>query len=167
MTWLRNSILIVCILILALPDAKAQNGADSQTLIDLKATLRSGDTGALTAFWKKIETNAVPLVEAHPHDDSSRVTFLFRGDPTVSSVRLSSGLNALLIDGIEPDFSSLGTLAQVPETDLWYISFVLGNDIRIPYLFEISGNQKEGAPTEVLDPHLSIEPHHDSGIALK
>lgn len=67
----------------------------------------------------------------------------------MESVRLASNLNALLIDGIAVDFGALGAMARVPGTDVWYRSFRLRNDVRVPYRFEVA---RGDSTVTVLDP---------------
>jgi len=122
----------------------------SPTLRTLTTSITTGKTDALETFWYKVEENGTPLVEEHTHKDSSLVTFLYRGSQDVQTIRLSSGLNALLVDGITPDFDALGRMTHLPGTDIWYLSFVVSKQLRVSYYFEATG--LDSVAPKVLDP---------------
>ncbi|MDP3909407.1 MAG: alpha/beta hydrolase-fold protein [Gemmatimonadales bacterium] len=77
---------------------------------------------------------------------------MYRGGPAVRSVRLSSGLSALLIEGIAPDLHAVGRMQRLTGTDVWYLSFVVGRDLRVSYRFEVVATPSESTATDVLDP---------------
>lgn len=90
-------------------------------------------------FWSRVEEEGTPLVDtASAPPGHATVTFVYRGGPDVRSVRLASNLGALLIEGVTPDFDSLGEMRRVPGSDVWYLSFRLRNDVRAPYRFEVA-----------------------------
>jgi enterochelin esterase family protein len=66
-------------------------------------------------------------------------------------VRLSSGLNALLIKGIEQDFKAIGKMQNLGSTDLWYLSMVVSRDVRVSYRFELTGGNEV---RDSLNPHI-------------
>lgn len=150
----------------------------SPTLARLSAAVGSAGTdatGAISDFWTRMEADGAPLVERSQAPGHSLVTFVFQGKEDIEGVRLDSNLVALLVDGVTVDFESLGRMEWLPETDVWYLTFRLRNDIRIPYRFEVTrvattGSEPAGAaeverldapeagrPTSstetVLDPH--------------
>lgn len=125
------------------PPAGAQQGpvegrAASPRLMALAARVALGESGAIDGFWRELEQHGAPLVEADPATPGhSIVTFVARGGPGVLRIRLDSNLTVLLAAGslLPPD--SLGWLERLGETDVWYRSFRLRNDTRVPYRFEI------------------------------
>ena len=64
-----------------------------------------------------------------------------RGGEETNSVRLSSGLNALL-KGVEQDFKAIGKMQRMGSTDLSYLSMVVSRDVRVSYRFELA----DGSP---------------------
>lgn len=131
--------------------AQDQQAPASPRLRALATATVAGRAEALEEFWRNVGQNGAPLVEP-TNRDSSLVTFVYRGDPGVRSVRLASGLNSLLIGGIEPDFEALGRMHRLTGTDLWYLSFVVGRDLRVSYRFEVVETTSADTSTEVLDP---------------
>jgi enterochelin esterase family protein len=116
---------------------------------DLTASVAHGNTGAEASFWGEVGETGTPLVQAAEQVGYSIVTFVYRADSSVDAVRLDSNLNALLIEGIVQDFDSLGAMNRVPGANVWYLSFRLRNDVRVPYRFEVG--RGDSTATE-LDP---------------
>jgi enterochelin esterase family protein len=153
MTQSARSLLIAGIAMLGgLADTvRAQPQADpaSPMVRSLTTASAAGRPTAVAAFWTRVAQAGAPLVEAHTHRDSSLVTFVFRGDSTVRSVRLVSGLNAVLVDGIAADFAALGEMARLAGTDVWYLTCVVGRDVRVSYRFAVTTARDSG--TEIVD----------------
>lgn len=144
--------LLLFLLTLCIPPAlRAQQGAvdglqASPILSDWAARLASSDPEAEDGFWQMVRDAGVPLVEPDPsRADHSIVTFLARGGPEVDRMRVDSNLTALLVDGsfLLPD--SLGWMRRLEGTDVWYRSFRLRNDIRVPYRLATYGGEVEPA----------------------
>lgn len=147
-------------------DAQQRGFVDSlaaPALEELEAGVRSGDGEAAVRFWDRVEREGTPIVEDAAVPGHSLVSFVFRGGSDVRGVRLDSNLSALLIDGVETDFESLGTMQQMEGTDAWFLTFLLRNDVRVPYRFEVT---REDTTETVLDPwnQASWEPEQ-SGLA--
>jgi enterochelin esterase-like enzyme len=94
----------------------------------------------LDDFWLRIATQGTPLIEPLAVQGQSLVTFVYRGNAQTQSVQFVSGLNALHIEGIVSDFGSLGTMHRVPDTDVWFLSFEVGDDLRATYSFAVTDN---------------------------
>jgi len=139
--------------------AQDQETPASPALRALVESMDAGEPGVLDAFWRAVEQAGTPLVEAYAHEDSSLVTFLYRGEPALQSVRVSSGLNALLIEGIEPDFDSMGRMRRLPGSDLWYLSLVVGRDLRVSYRMEVAKATSDSAAAEVAEVLDPLNPH--------
>lgn len=137
--------------------------AASPRLSDLARRVADGEPEAEARFWTRAAGEGTPVVETlRDAPGHSLVSFVFRGDPETRAVRLESNLNALLIDGIETDLSSLGSLRRIPGSDVWYRSFRLRNDLRVPYRFEVI--RGDSTPHRVLDPSNPVvwEPEESS-----
>lgn len=148
------ALVIVALAALAAPTPAQQAGPDgappSPTLTGLGVALERGDQDGLSAFWTRVERRGTPLVEGGGQAGHSLVTFLHRGGPDVEAVRLDSNVNALLIDGVAPDFGALGAMERLTDSDVWFLTFRLRNDVRVPYGFEVTRAGAE--PERVLDP---------------
>jgi enterochelin esterase family protein len=118
----------------------------------LTVSAAGAEAGVVTSFWASVEEAGAPLVNPAAVPGHTVVTFVYRGDPSVEAVRLESNLNALLIDGITIDFGSLGAMARVPGTDVWYRSFRLRNDVRVPYRFEVTRGDSTVTEMDPLNP---------------
>jgi enterochelin esterase family protein len=134
--------------------AAAQGAPTSPTIEELETRSRAGDTGAVRAFWETVAERGAPIVErAGP--GRSVVTFVFRGGGDVTDVRVESGLLALEVQAAAApfgtDFDTLGGMARIPSADVWYRSYVVANDLRLPYVFSVA---RAGAsePARELDP---------------
>jgi enterochelin esterase-like enzyme len=94
----------------------------------LREDLENGDPTALESFWREVERNGTPLVEAVEADENrSLVTFVWRGDKDLRKVQV---INAFVDDD--------GELIQLPATNLWYRSCVFPNDLMTGYLFSLN-----------------------------
>lgn len=130
--------------------AQDRQAPASPAIRALASALAGSGPKALDDFWGDVARNGAPLVEPHRSRDSSLVTFVYRGGPAVRSVRLSSGLNALLIERIEPDLQAIGRMQRLAGTDLWHLSLVVGRNLRVSYRFDVATS--EDTSQEVLDP---------------
>ncbi|MBZ5509466.1 MAG: DUF3327 domain-containing protein [Acidobacteriia bacterium] len=111
------------------PDLPWREGMMSPRLELLKKQVKSGASGAVEDFWKEMQAHHTPLVETLPGDKSQAlVTFLYRGEGPVKSVVLISQLTASRDPG---DI----VLTRLPDTDVWYKTYLLRNDMRLSYSF--------------------------------
>lgn len=124
----------------------------SPAIRSLQTAVDSGETGRVRVFWASAEEAMTPLVEPADVPGHSIVTFVFRGDRNAEAVRLVSNLNALLIDGVAPDLGALGAMTRLPGTDVWYRSFRLRNDVRVPYRFEVTRGDSSVTELDPLNP---------------
>jgi enterochelin esterase family protein len=154
----RSAPALLGLLLLAVaPPAAAQqapvDGAAAAAAIRaLTGSTTRPDAGAVTAFWTAVRKTGTPLVDSAPVPGHSVVTFVYRGGPSVSRVRLVSNLNALLVSAIGMDVDSLGIMTLVPDTDVWYQSFQLRNDVRAPYRFEVTRADSTVTEPDPLNP---------------
>jgi enterochelin esterase family protein len=105
--------------------------SDRETMVSprleaLRQELEAGNAKALESFWHEIAAQGAPLVEPIEGDDEhSLVTLAWRGKETRSVALIS-----LLTD------RSDNQLARLLETDLWYLSCRVRNDVRATYQFD-------------------------------
>jgi enterochelin esterase family protein len=105
-----------------MPHAENQ---ESRTIEGLRQAVSEGNTAALSEFWKNIQERGAPLIEPIEGDDEhSLVTFLWRAEK-VEGVDLVSMMTA----------RSGQRMARLAETDLWYKTIRLQNNIRATYQF--------------------------------
>ncbi|MFX1484761.1 MAG: enterochelin esterase domain-containing protein, partial [Promethearchaeota archaeon] len=98
----------------------------SPRLTKLLQDLEKGDLGVLETFWQEVQTNTSPLIEPIEGDDHSLVTFLWRAEEELNGVSVIS-----LITGLEDN-----KMTQMLETDLWYTTRRVKNDLRATYQLE-------------------------------
>lgn len=105
----------------------AQPAAPQSSRIEaLRRALESGDTAALEAFWREIETAGAPLVEPAPDGDAHLlVTFVWRGSAETRNVVVVRGPAGY-------DFAR-NQLAHLGDTSLWYKTYRARRDLRTIY----------------------------------
>jgi enterochelin esterase family protein len=130
--------------------ACAEAGATSPAVDRLRAALEAADAATVDTLVRCLAAIETPVIEPAPSPGSHLVTFPFVGDSGAAGVRLDSNVVAVLIDGIEENFESLGAMDRIPETDLWVVALELPDSLRAPYRFEVTPT--EGEPFLVLDP---------------
>ena len=96
--FMRIGPLAICLAFIAVSatEAHARRMTElvSPRLLQLKAEVEAGDADAVAAFWKRIETEGTPLVEPLDGiDDYVWLTFLYRGDPSITSVVVIGGIS--------------------------------------------------------------------------
>jgi enterochelin esterase-like enzyme len=130
-----NSFIFSMVLSLALlaggnsadPDAPWREGVTSPRIETLRKQVQSGNPTAVSQFWEEVKSQSGPLVEEIPADSTHLlVTFLYRATGPTKSVVLYNQLNA---DRDE----SKNVLARLLETDVWYKTFWIQNDMRLSY----------------------------------
>ena len=99
-------------------------------LIALQNELESGNTDALDTFWHKIDKLGAPLVESIENDsDYSWVTFLWRAEKDIKNVVVLSQLDGSFF------YVANKTMTRMLDTDLWYKTYRVRNDVRTTYRF--------------------------------
>lgn len=95
----------------------------------LKGKIARGDTSAVGQFWDEIKTRGTPLIETIPTDQNHLLlTFLYRAQAPTRGVVLM----AQLYVGDNRD-DSLRVLTHLPDTDVWYKTYWIRNDMRFSY----------------------------------
>ncbi|MCM1991605.1 alpha/beta hydrolase-fold protein [Oceanirhabdus seepicola] len=103
----------------------------SLKIIELEDKLKLGNTDALENFWTNIQEKGSPIIEDIPKDsEHNLVTFIYKEDEKVE--------NVLLIPEMEDCKFLNYRMERLLDTNLWYISCKIRNDIRLQYSFSIN-----------------------------
>ena len=136
----RSNLIVVCLLALGIirsaigastTPADSASGAepDSPRLRTLAAALRSGEAGALDAFWRELEETHSPLIETIPGDPGNELfTFIWRAQPdqTALNVVFNGWFRLHKTTGYDA-FTRLG------DSNVWYTSYVLPRTAHVRY----------------------------------
>lgn len=125
-------------------------GASSPAIDRLRAAIQAADAATVDALVGCLAEIETPVIEPAPSPGRHLVTFPFVGDSATAGVRLDSNVVAVLIDGIEEDFESLGAMDRIGGTDLWITAMELPDSLRAPYRVEVT--PRVGEARLVLDP---------------
>jgi enterochelin esterase-like enzyme len=99
---------------------------ESPRLRTLLEVLERSEAGAIASFWDEMKERGTPLIEPIEGDPkNSLVTFLWRATEPVTDV----GVVGYITDRHD------NRMRRLPETDVWYRSRVLANDVRATYQF--------------------------------
>jgi len=104
----------------------------SPRIRELARAVEQGDDGAVDRFWSEVATAGTPLKEAWGDDGSQTLaTFLWR-DPGETD-------NVLVLFYSAPKQGDLSEyrMEHLPQTDVWYRSYVLPSDLRTTYLLSV------------------------------
>ncbi|MBX9787716.1 MAG: DUF3327 domain-containing protein [Pirellulales bacterium] len=108
--------------------ASADAGIRSPRLRQLAEAVTAGDHSAVDAFWAEMKKNTTPLVEPlEGQQDHVWLTFVWKGDDATQNVILAAGIAA----GHPCD----NRLSRLRDTNVWYITMRMRNDLRTTYLF--------------------------------
>ncbi len=99
----------------------------SPRLAALRAAMKTeGRESALAAFWRTVEDEGAPLIEAIPGDpDHSLLTFLWRDDGYTR--------NVAVLDGPGGGDPTKNVMRCLHGTDIWHITYRVRNDLRSKY----------------------------------
>lgn len=103
----------------------------SQIINNLIIDIKNGNKGALDHFYTYINTHNMPLVEKYENSDTeSVVTIIYREKKKIN--------NVVLIPPVGMRKLSSCVLEKIFDTDLWYISYKVDNDIAFTYHFSVN-----------------------------
>lgn len=103
----------------------------STTIMDLQEKIKQGNLIALQEFWDMVETKGTPLIEKIEGDlENCLVTFVYKVDEEVE--------NIVLMPPIDWDNLQESKMQRLLETNLWYVTYKLKNDVRSTYFFSIN-----------------------------
>ncbi|MEN8171791.1 MAG: alpha/beta hydrolase-fold protein [Chloroflexota bacterium] len=99
----------------------------SPRLDALRQVLEAGKNDVVDAFWDEISQQGAPLIEPVPDNlEQSLVTFVWRGTAETKNVVVLGDLTSW-------DFAA-NQMTRLAETNLWYRSYRMRNDLRTTYL---------------------------------
>jgi len=104
---------------------------NSAIIMKLKEQIQQGNKEALETFWRKVENNNGPFIEKIEGDlENDLVTFVYKADEEIENIVLMPpvGWNNLLENKME----------RLLETNLWYISYKVRNNVRFKYSFSVN-----------------------------
>jgi enterochelin esterase family protein len=133
----------------------AENSIASPRLAALHQQLAGGNRAALDQFWRELEREGAPLIEALPDDaDHALVTFVWRGDAQTQSVIVFGDLGGQSLTNNQ--------LIRLPHSDVWQRSYRVRNDMRTLYRFILNlppeAAQDPAAMYIVLRAHVVADP---------
>lgn len=100
----------------------------SSIISNLEDKIQKGNYTALQKIWNDIENKGTPLIEEiEENSENSLVTFIYRAEGEVE--------NVVFIPPVGMDKLQENKMERLLETDLWYISYKMRNDIHFSYYF--------------------------------
>lgn len=100
-------------------------------IISLEEKIKAGNNRALQEFWSDIQKGNTPLIETIEGDlENSLVTFIYRGDKDTKNIVFIPPVNSeKIVDN---------QMERLLDTDLWYISYKIKNNLRFVYYFSVN-----------------------------
>lgn len=99
--------------------------------MDLEKEIKQGNNKAMEEFWCEIEHKETPLIERISGDlENSLVTFIYKQDKDIENVVL------MPIDEFENYLEN--KMERLLDTDLWYKTYKVNNEIRFSYNFSVN-----------------------------
>lgn len=128
----------ICLLAGLLAGLMSGAMASAQSRLDDAAAILEQREWAVEQAWAVLAEPSLPLVEPHPDDDNlARVTFAWRGDPTVTGVRLDSVVNAPYAAPVVSNYTRDFTLpmTRLEGSLIWSITLDVPRDVQASYSF--------------------------------
>lgn len=103
----------------------------SKMIMGLERKIKQGNKEALEEFWSYVEQNGTPLIEKIDEDyENDLVTFIYKVDMEIENVVLISPIGWHNLHECR--------LEKLLETNLWYITYKIRNDICFRYDFSVN-----------------------------
>jgi len=104
---------------------------ESEKINKLKRSILEGNEKAIDEFWKEIKENNTPIIEEIKGDtDDVLITFLYEGDKDVE--------NVVVLDGCVGLDYEKNKMDRILDTDIWYKTFKVRNDLRFRYFLTVN-----------------------------
>ncbi|MCB2290610.1 DUF3327 domain-containing protein [Clostridium sp. CS001] len=104
---------------------------NSTIIMNLKEKIQQEDRQALQEFWDNVESNGAPLIEEIDGDsENALVTFVYKADEEIE--------NIVLMPPIGQDNLQENKMQRLLETNLWYITYKVRNDVRFKYSLSVN-----------------------------
>jgi enterochelin esterase family protein len=110
---------------------KLYNEYRNTKIYNIKKQIEDGNYDILNEFWAEIDESGSPIIEEIPgNKEHSLVTFIYRGKEETNNVILF----------LEFDWKKFFDykFERVLETELWYITILMRNDVRFSYMFSVN-----------------------------
>ncbi|MCM1991150.1 alpha/beta hydrolase-fold protein [Oceanirhabdus seepicola] len=108
----------------------------SKIIENLKSQINQGNLKELEKFWDKVENEGAPLIEEISENSSEMlVTFLYKENKETK--------NVVVLGSIPGYRYKENTMEKILNTDLWYKSYVIRNDVKFKYNFSINDSLEE------------------------
>lgn len=109
---------------------------ESEKINKLKRSILEGNEKAIDEFWKEIKENNTPIIEEIKGDtDDVLITFLYEGDKDVE--------NVVVLDGCVGLDYEKNKMDRILDTDIWYKTFKVRNDLRFRYFLTVNDSLNE------------------------
>ena len=117
-----------------------QPSIESPRLRNLSEALERGEAEPLEFFWNEMKEHGTPLIEPIEGDaESSLVTFLWRETEPVTGIAMVGYITG----------GRDNAMSRLLDTDVWYRSCVIANDVRATYQFlALSDSEQPAAAPE-------------------
>lgn len=121
----------------------------STKMNELKSELDNNNIDAVDEFWKKVQREGAPLIEKIEGDKNNVIiTFLYRGNENIKNVLIYGGI---------PGFRySENIMERLLNTDIWFKSYIIRNDVKFKYNFslnyEFDNDYKKIKKNSIIDP---------------
>lgn len=100
----------------------------SRTITELEEKIKLYGERAIEEFLCTIEEKGTPIIEELENDsENSLVTFIYKGDKECE--------NVLFVPPVGKENYNDNQMQRILETDLWYITYEVRNDVRFKYYF--------------------------------
>ena len=130
----------------------------SKAIIELEEKIQHGNNGALDEFWCEIENRGTPLIEKLEGDlEHDLVTFVYEADEEIE--------NIVLMPPVGEDNLLENKMQRLLETNLWYITYKVQNNIRFTYAF--SANDSLEADCEERWDNLNHDKFNKNRLVFK
>ncbi|EQB85867.1 enterochelin esterase family protein [Clostridium punense] len=104
---------------------------ESEKINNFKRSILDGNKKDIDEFWKEIKENNTPIIEEIQGDtDNVLITFLYEGDNEVENVVVLDG-------GLGLDYEK-NKMDRIQDTDIWYKTFKVRNDLRFRYFLTVN-----------------------------
>jgi enterochelin esterase-like enzyme len=103
----------------------------SKIIMELEKKIQQANNNAVEAFWYELEHKGTPLIEKIDGDpENDLVTFVYKVDEEIENVLLISPIGWLNLQECK--------MERLFETNVWYITYKIRNDIRLFYYFSVN-----------------------------
>ncbi|WP_242825984.1 alpha/beta hydrolase-fold protein [Clostridium tunisiense] len=104
---------------------------ESEKINKLKRNILEGNKKAIDEFWKEVKEDNTPIIEEIQGDtDNVLITFLYEGDKEVE--------NVVVLDGCVGLDYEKNKMDRILDTDIWYKTFKVRNDLRFRYFLTVN-----------------------------